>query len=70
MFPKSAVGSVIGIGGMLGACGGVLLQPATGVIVGLTHSYVPLFIIACAVYPVALIVIHAISPRLAPARID
>jgi ACS family hexuronate transporter-like MFS transporter len=70
MFPKSAVGSVIGIGGMLGACGGVLLQPATGVIVGLTHSYVPLFIIACTVYPVALIVIHAISPRLAPARID
>jgi ACS family hexuronate transporter-like MFS transporter len=70
VFPKSAVGSVTGIGGMLGACGGMLLQPATGLIVGLTHSYVPLFVFACFVYPVALIIIHAISPRLAPARID
>ena len=70
MFPKSAVGSVTGIGGMLGACGGMLLQPATGLIVGLTHSYVPLFVFACFVYPVALIIIHAISPKLAPARIE
>jgi ACS family hexuronate transporter-like MFS transporter len=70
MFPKSAVGSVIGIGGMMGAVGGVLLQPATGLIVGITHSYVPLFIIACLAYPIALIVIHSISPKLAPARMD
>jgi ACS family hexuronate transporter-like MFS transporter len=69
-FPKCAVGSVTGIGGMLGAFGGVLLQPATGVIVGVTHSYVPLFVLACVVYPVALIIIHVISPRLEPARID
>jgi ACS family hexuronate transporter-like MFS transporter len=70
MFPKSAVGSVTGIGGMLGACGGILLQPATGMIVGLTHSYVPLFVLACVVYPAALLVIHALSPKLALARID
>jgi hypothetical protein len=38
--------------------------------VGFTHSYVPLFVLACVVYPLALIIIHAISPRLAPARID
>ncbi len=30
MFPKAAVGSVIGIGGMAGAIGGVLFQLATG----------------------------------------
>jgi ACS family hexuronate transporter-like MFS transporter len=70
LFPKSAVGSVTGIGGMLGACGGVLLQPATGLIVGLTHSYVPLFVLACLVYPAALLIIHGISPRLAAARVD
>jgi ACS family hexuronate transporter-like MFS transporter len=70
MFPKSAVGSVIGIGGMMGAVGGVLLQPATGLIVSITHSYVPLFIVACLAYPLALIVIHAISPKLAPVRLD
>jgi MFS transporter, ACS family, hexuronate transporter len=45
-----------------------LLQPATGLIVGATHSYVPLFVIACMAYPLALIVIHSISPKLAPAR--
>src|SRR5579875_47123 len=69
MFPKAAVGSVIGIGGMAGAIGGVLLQLATGWIVGLTHSYVPLFIIACAAYVLALLIIHSISPKLAPAHI-
>ena len=70
LFPKAAVGSVFGIGGMAGAIGGVLFQLATGYIVGLTHSYVPLFVTACLAYPLALIIIHAISPKLAPARID
>jgi ACS family hexuronate transporter-like MFS transporter len=70
MFPKAAVGSVIGIGGMSGAVGGVLMQLATGYIVGLTHSYVPLFAIACLAYVGALIIIHAITPKLAPARIE
>lgn len=70
MFPKSAVGSVIGIGGMMGALGGVLLQPATGLIVGITHSYISLFVMACLAYPLAFIIIHRISPRLAPARME
>jgi MFS transporter, ACS family, hexuronate transporter len=70
MFPKAAVASVIGIGGMSGAIGGVLLQVATGYIVKFTRSYVPLFVIACVAYLLALVVIHGITPRLAPARID
>lgn len=70
MFPKAAVGSVIGIGGMSGAIGGVLLQLATGYIVKITNSYVPLFVFACLAYLVALIIIHTITPRLAPARIE
>jgi len=69
MFPKPAVGSVIGIGGMMGACGGVLLQLATGEIVSITHSYIPIFGIACSSYLVALAVIQALSPKLAPANI-
>jgi ACS family hexuronate transporter-like MFS transporter len=68
MFPKSAVASVTGIGGMAGAIGGVLLQLATGLIVYLTHSYVTLFVIACLAYPLALLIIHSIAPKLAPAR--
>lgn len=69
VFPKAAVGSVIGIGGMFGAIGGALLQLVTGYVVRFTHSYVPLFVIACFAYLLALIVIHAMSPKLAPARI-
>jgi MFS transporter, ACS family, hexuronate transporter len=70
MFPKSAVGSVTGIGGMMGALGGVLLQKGAGNIVYLTHSYVSLFAMACVAYPLALVVIHLITPKLTPARID
>jgi ACS family hexuronate transporter-like MFS transporter len=70
MFPKAAVGSVIGIGGMSGAVGGVLLQLATGYIVKLTNSFVPLFAVACTAYIGSLLIIHLISPQLAPARMD
>jgi MFS transporter, ACS family, hexuronate transporter len=69
MFPKAAVGSVIGIGGMSGAIGGVLLQLATGYIVKITNSYVPLFVVACVAYVLALAIIQQITPRLAPAQI-
>lgn len=70
MFPRSAVASVIGIGGMAGACGGFLLQLATGRIVKLTNSYVPLFVFACTAYLISLLIIHAITPKLAPAQIE
>jgi MFS transporter, ACS family, hexuronate transporter len=70
MFPKAAVASVIGIGGMSGAIGGVLLQLATGYIVKWTNSYVPLFVIACLAYITSLIIIHLITPKMAPAQID
>lgn len=69
-FPKAAVASVVGIGGMCGAIGGVLLQIATGYIVAWTHSYLPLFIIACSVYLLALLIIHLLLPHLEPAKIE
>ncbi|ACO31961.1 MULTISPECIES: MFS transporter [Acidobacterium] len=69
VFPKSAVGSVIGIGGMSGAIGGALFQLATGYIVYFTHSYIPLFGIACAAYVLALVIIHSMTPELAPAQL-
>jgi MFS transporter, ACS family, hexuronate transporter len=70
LFPKAAVGSVTGVGGMAGAIGGVLLLLGAGAIVQFTHSFVTLFVIACLAYPLAFLIIHAISPRLAPARLD
>ena len=70
MFPRAAVGSVVGIGGTVGAIGGVLVQLAAGEIVQLTHSYLPLFIFAGCGYLVALAIIHGLSPKLTPAELD
>jgi MFS transporter, ACS family, hexuronate transporter len=69
-FPKSAVGTVVGFGGMAGAVGGMLFQLATGRIVAATNSYLPLFAIACSTYLAALGLIQILSPKLTPAVLD
>jgi ACS family hexuronate transporter-like MFS transporter len=70
MFPKQAVGSVVGIGGMMGAIGGMIIAPVVGYILQSTGSYVPVFIIAASAYLVALLIIHLLAPRLEPANIN
>jgi MFS transporter, ACS family, hexuronate transporter len=70
MFPRAAVGSVVGIGGMAGAVGGMLIARLVGEILERTGSYVPIFIIAGSAYLFALLVIHLLAPRLEPARIE
>lgn len=69
MFPKQAVGSVVGIGGMMGAVGGMIIAPLVGYILQTTGSYVPIFIIAASAYLVALLIIHLLAPNLEPAKI-
>lgn len=69
VFPKSAVATVVGFGGMAGAVGGVLFQLATGRIVHATNSYIPIFAMACSAYLAALLFIQILAPRLTPARI-
>jgi MFS transporter, ACS family, hexuronate transporter len=69
-FPKAAVASVVGIGGMIGAIGGAILQAVTGYVVKLTNSYVPMFVLACSAYLVALLVIQLLAPRLQPAKVS
>ncbi len=64
MFPRSAVGSVTGIGGMAGAVGGALLMNYAGYILQLTHSYASLFAIAASAYIVALSVLCLLAPGL------
>jgi ACS family hexuronate transporter-like MFS transporter len=66
MFPRRAVGSVVGIGGMIGAVGGILMQAASGRIKELTGSYLTMFVIAGSVYLVSVLVIHVLAPRLEP----
>ena len=68
-FPRQAVGSVVGIGGMAGAVGGMLIAKLTGYLLQLTGSYVPVFLIASFAYLTALAIIHLLVPRLEPARV-
>ncbi|MBC7900805.1 MAG: MFS transporter [Saprospiraceae bacterium] len=70
MFPKQAVGSVVGIGGMMGAVGGMIISPLVGYILQTTGSYVPIFIIAASAYLVALLIIHLLAPTLEPVNIN
>jgi ACS family hexuronate transporter-like MFS transporter len=68
-FPKQAVGTVVGFGGMAGAVGGMLIAKLTGYILQWTGSYVPVFLIAGSTYLVALGVVQLLMPRLEPARL-
>lgn len=70
MFPKQAVGSVVGIGGMFGAIGGMVISPLVGYILQTTQSYVPIFIIAASAYLVALLIIHVLAPDLEEVKIE
>lgn len=69
VFPRSAVGSVVGIGGTLGAIGGMSMALFTGYILESTGSYSVLFAICASAYFVALGAVHLLSPRLAPVAI-
>ena len=67
MFPRQAVGSVVGIGGMAGALGGATMAVATGYILQSTgQNYSIVFTIAGTLYLFALLVIHMLAPNLEP----
>jgi ACS family hexuronate transporter-like MFS transporter len=70
VFPRGAVGSVVGIGGTVGALGGMGMALFTGYILDTTGSYRPLFAICASAYAVALVVVHLLSPRLQPAKLE
>lgn len=69
MFPRRAVGSVVGIGGMAGAMGGATLATLTGYILDRTGgNYMILFGISASAYLVALTLIHLLAPNLEQAE--
>jgi len=70
MFPKSAVGSVVGIGAFAGAMGGVVFQRATGRVLQANGSdYAPIFVVCGLAYVTAWVIIHLLAPRLEPAHL-
>jgi len=70
MFPRGAVGSVIGIGGTLGAVGGMMMAKFTGYVLQTTGSYTPIFAVAGSVYLIAVLMIHLLSPKLARVTVE
>jgi ACS family hexuronate transporter-like MFS transporter len=70
MFPKRAVGSVIGLGGFMGGIGGMIMAKSTGLVLDATGGDYSVIFAACtAVYFIAVLAIHSLSPRLARAEI-
>jgi ACS family hexuronate transporter-like MFS transporter len=63
MFPKKVIGSVVGLGGMAGAIGGMFMTLVVGGILQATHTYVPLFIIAGLMHPLSLGIISILAGR-------
>jgi ACS family hexuronate transporter-like MFS transporter len=69
MFPRNAVGSVVGFGTMAGAIGGMCIAKAVGYILERTGSYVPVFVMAGLAYLVAFGFVQVLAPRLKPAEV-
>lgn len=70
MFPRKAVGSVVGIGGFAGAMGGFFMNLGAGWLKENTGSYEIMFAIAGVVYLIALLIMHLLVPKLEPAKLD
>jgi ACS family hexuronate transporter-like MFS transporter len=64
MFPRRAVGTVVGFGGMAGAIGGMLIAKVTGYVLEWTGSYLTVFLIAASAYLLALGIIQLLVPRI------
>ncbi len=73
MFPKKAVGSVVGIGGMAGGLGGVLISKSGGALFdhykALGHiqtGYTIMFAVCAVAYLIAWVVMKALVPKYKP----
>jgi ACS family hexuronate transporter-like MFS transporter len=70
MFPRAAVGSVVGIGAFAGGMGGWAFQRVTGrVLEANGNDYTPIFLVCGLAYVSAWTIIHLLVPTLQPARL-
>jgi ACS family hexuronate transporter-like MFS transporter len=69
MFPKQAVGAVVGFGSSAGSAGGVLFAAMIGRILQVTGSYAVLFVIAASAYLLGLLVLTRLAPGLQRAEL-
>lgn len=71
MFPKKAIASVVGIGGMAGAIGGILLAKVAGLLLdhykaldSIETGYYIMFIFCGVAYMLAWVVMHFLAPKM------
>jgi ACS family hexuronate transporter-like MFS transporter len=71
MFPKRAVSSIVGIGGMAGSVGGIAFPFFIGWILetykeagNLTGGYNIIFTVCASAYLVAWLIMHLLTPRM------
>jgi ACS family hexuronate transporter-like MFS transporter len=76
MFPKQAISSVVGIGGMAGSVGGIFFPLLIGVILetykeagNLTAGYNIIFTMCACSYLLAWVIMHLITPKMKPVKI-
>jgi len=70
MFPRAAVGSVVGIGAFAGGIGGWAFQRITGRILQANgNDYTPIFVVCGLAYVSGWTLIHLLAPRLKPATV-
>jgi ACS family hexuronate transporter-like MFS transporter len=70
LFPRWAVGSVVGLGGAAGAAGGMLMAQYAGWVLQTLGSYKPIFLVAATAYLFALLSVHLLTPRYHPATLS
>ncbi|SIT45122.1 Major facilitator superfamily MFS_1 [Paraburkholderia ribeironis] len=66
VFPRRAVGTVIGMGGAMGMLGSFLFSGVIGETLQRTGQYWALFAIGALAYLVALAIMHLLMPRMTP----
>ena len=66
LFPRRAVASVVGMGGFGGSVSGMLISTAIGILLQVTGSYVPVFMVAGSAYLFALVILQFLIPRMQP----
>jgi ACS family hexuronate transporter-like MFS transporter len=70
LFPKQAVASVVGLGGMFGSIAAVAFSQSAGFILQATGSYWVLFIMAGSAYLLALGIMQMLIPNMKPAEVN
>jgi ACS family hexuronate transporter-like MFS transporter len=66
LFPRGAVGTVVGVGGAAGGVGGMLMAKYAGWVLDKVGDYTPIFALAACAYLLALGFVQLLSPRLKP----